>query len=91
MRTSPVPLRPLAFIAGLALASTAQAANWTLTLSDAELQVVATALQDQPYKVSAPLLNKIQSEIATQNLPAPKAVDPTPAAPEAKPADVPNP
>lgn len=37
--------------------------TYSLSLSDADLQVLAKALDEMPFKLAAPLINKINTQI----------------------------
>lgn len=57
------------------LASIAHAQEVTIKLNPQELSIVGDALLEQPYKKVAPLLQKIQQQISSQQQPAPTTTE----------------
>jgi hypothetical protein len=45
--------------------------NIKLELTQEQLNIIATALQDMPFKAVAPLINNINTQIQAQIAPAP--------------------
>ena len=43
--------------------------EFKLTVTDGEMGVIASALMELPYKISAPLLGKLDAQIAAQQTP----------------------
>ncbi len=78
MRLSKMP-RKLIFGAAFSMAvSAAQARDFTVHVSEQEMQVIANALQERPFREVVALLGKLNQQITEQVRPAP------PAAPEGK-------
>jgi hypothetical protein len=50
--------------------------TFTLNVTPAELDVIGAGLQDQPFKVAAPLLQKLRNEVEPQMRPAAAAASP---------------
>ncbi len=52
--------------------------TYTVKVTEADLRVIAAALQELPYKLSAPLLAALQAQVNEQDKPAPAGRDPEP-------------
>lgn len=47
--------------------------QFTLTVTSEELQVIGKALEELPFKQSAPMMNKLNTQVQSQINPTPRA------------------
>lgn len=60
--------------------------EYTLTINEEELGVIARALVEMPYKTVAPLFDKLNQQVAGQRQAAQAPVQEAPAEPQEEPA-----
>ena len=73
MRQALIALALIAFGGGVAHAQTAPEKTFTLNVTQADLNMLAAALDEMPRKVSQPLIERLQKQLLPQMQPAPEA------------------